>query len=84
VKPRTIKEYEWNLGVFFDFLRSRGLTHYHQLTEKIVRDYVEHLQSTERGKDGWSKATQRKYLISLKAFFHWVGRAQDCKNTNMV
>ena len=26
VKPRTIKEYEWDLGVFFDFLRSRGLT----------------------------------------------------------
>jgi hypothetical protein len=26
VKPCTIKEYEWDLGVFFEFLRSRALT----------------------------------------------------------
>jgi integrase/recombinase XerD len=84
VKPRTIEEYEWDLGLFFDFLRNRGITHYNKLTEKIVHDYIEHLQSKERGKGGWSKATQRKYLISLKAFFHWVGLDQDCKDANMV
>jgi hypothetical protein len=26
VKPRTIEEYEWDLGLFFDFVRSRGIT----------------------------------------------------------
>src|SRR5262249_25329237 len=38
-------------------------------------DYVEHLQG-----NGWSKATQRKYLISLKAFFKWAERDPACRD----
>lgn len=84
VKPRTIREYEWDLKMFFDFVRGRGLTHYNQLTEAIVRDYVEHLQSADRGEGGWSPASQRKYLISLKAFFHWVDLDEGCRDMGMV
>src|SRR2546422_1059178 len=68
-KPRTLQEYSWDLKKFFDFQRSIGNTNYNQLTEKAVLDYVAHLQG-----NGWSPATQRKYLISLKAFFRWVER----------
>ena len=74
VKPRTIVEYRWDLKQFFDFVRSREITHYGQLTESLILDYVEHLQS-----NGWSKATQRKYLISLKAFLKWVERDPACR-----
>lgn len=78
VKPRTVQEYRWDLKQFFDFQRSIGNTHYNQLTEKAVLDYVAHLQS-----NGWSPATQRKYLISLKAFFRWAERDPECKEANM-
>jgi len=84
VKPMTIVAYEWDLNVFFDFVKERGLTTYNQLTEDIVRDYIEYLQSPERGKGGWSAASQRKYLISLKAFFHWVELDQACNSMGMV
>jgi hypothetical protein len=49
VKPRTIAEYKWDLAVFFDFVRGLGLTHYNQLTERIVQNYVAFLQSPDRG-----------------------------------
>ncbi len=51
VKPRTIEEYRWDLKQFFDFMRSRGLTHYKQLTETNILEYVEHIaeQELERG-----------------------------------
>lgn len=78
VKPRTIQEYRWDLKQFFDFQRALGNTHYNQLTEKVVLDYVVYLQSK-----GWSPATQRKYLISLKAFFRWAERDPECKQANM-
>lgn len=74
VKPRTIKEYQWDLKQFFDFMKTHNATHYAQLTDKLVLEYVEHLHS-----NGWSKATQRKYLISLKAFFKWAERDPACR-----
>jgi integrase/recombinase XerD len=83
VKPRTIEEYRWDLDVFFSFVKGLGLTHYNQLTEKIIQDFVAHLQSPDRGKKGWGKATQRKYLISLKAFFRWVELDQGCRDAQM-
>jgi len=78
VKPRTIEEYKWDLKQFFDFMRAHDVTHYNQLSEKSVLDYVEHLQS-----NGWSRATQRKYLISLKAFFRWVEHDPTCADMKM-
>lgn len=83
VKPRTIAEYKWDLAVFFDFVRGLGLTHYNQLTERIVQNYVAYLQSPDRGKGGWGKATQRKYLISLRAFFRWVELDSTCREAGM-
>jgi site-specific recombinase XerD len=83
VKPRTIEEYKWDLAVFFDFVKGLGLTHYNQLTEKIIQNYVAYLQSPERGEGGWGKATQRKYLISLRAFFRWVELDSTCRDAGM-
>jgi integrase/recombinase XerD len=83
VKPRTIEEYKWDLKVFFDFVTGLGLTHYNQLTERIIQNYVAYLQSPERGKGGWGKATQRKYLISLRAFFRWVELDSTCREAGM-
>jgi integrase/recombinase XerD len=83
VKPRTIEEYKWDLRVFFDFVKSLRLTHYNQLTEKVIQNYVAFLQSPDRGKGGWGKATQRKYLISLKAFFRWVELDETCQDVGM-
>jgi integrase/recombinase XerD len=78
VKPRTIKEYKWDLKQFFDFMRGQHVENYNALTDKYVLQYIEHLQS-----NGWSPATQRKYLISLRAFFNWVDRDPDCQAANM-
>ncbi len=83
VKPRTLAEYKLDLAVFFDFLRGLGLTHYKQLTEKIIQDFVAWLQSPHRGKGGWGSATQRHYLISLKAFFRWVELDHGCREAQM-
>jgi integrase/recombinase XerD len=84
VKPRTLVEYRWDLGAFFDFVKGLRLNHYNQLTEKIIQGYVGYLQSPARGKKGgWSKATQRKYLISLKAFFRWVELDSTCQDAGM-
>jgi integrase len=35
------------------------------------------------GKGGWGKATQRKYLISLRAFFRWVELDSTCREAGM-
>ena len=84
VKPRTLAEYRLDLDVFFNFVRGLGLTHYNQLSAKIIQDFVARLQSTDRGKKGgWGKATQRHYLISLKAFFRWVELDPGCKHAEM-
>ena len=45
VKPRTLEEYRWDLKQLFDFMKERGVNHYAQLSEKLVLDYIEHLQS---------------------------------------
>ena len=55
-------------------MKERGVIHYAQLSEELVLDYVEHLQSKD-----WSIATQRKYLISLRAFLRWVERDPSCR-----
>jgi len=78
VKPRTIEEYRWDLKPFFDFMRSRQVSHYNEANEKHFFDFIEHLQG-----NGWSPATQRKHLISLKAFLRCVGRDPDCKAAQM-
>jgi integrase/recombinase XerD len=78
VRPRTIREYRWDLKKFFVFMKGRGITHYNNMSEKDVLDYVSYLQG-----NGWSKATQRKYLLSLKAFFHWVDLDPDCQQALM-
>ncbi|MGA2858450.1 MAG: tyrosine-type recombinase/integrase [Candidatus Sulfotelmatobacter sp.] len=78
VRPRTIQEYKWDLGQFFNFMRARQVEHYNQLTDNLVLQYLEHLQS-----NGWAVATVRKYLISLKAFFRWVDRDPDCRAARM-
>jgi integrase/recombinase XerD len=79
VRPRTIQEYRWDLGKFFDFMRSKGLTHYNQLTEALVLDYILFTQN-----QGRSAATRRKYLISLRAFFKWVSRDPQCRDAGMT
>lgn len=83
VRPRTLEEYKWDLRVFFEFVKGLKLTHYNQLTEKVIQNYVAYLQSPDRGKGGWGKATQRKYLISLKAFFRWVELDSTCQDAGM-
>ncbi len=83
VKDRTLLEYKGDLKVFFDFVKGLGLTCYAELTDKTINAFLEFIQSPERGNGGWSKATQRKYLISLKAYFRWVTLDPDCKAAKM-
>lgn len=84
VNERTVTEYTGDLKVFFGFVENKGLTHYRQLTAEHVSEFIDFMQSKDR-KDGqgWSKATQRKYLISLKAYFRWVSIAPACKAEKM-
>jgi site-specific recombinase XerD len=84
VKERTITEYTGDLKVFFDFVKSKGLTHYNELAGDHINAFLAFMQSPDRGNGGWSKATQRKYLISLKAYFRWVSLAPACKDLKMA
>jgi site-specific recombinase XerD len=83
VKDRTLHEYKGDLKVFFDFVKGLGMTCYAELKPETINAFLEFMQSPERGKGGWSKATQRKYLISLKAYFRWVTLDPDCKAAKM-
>ena len=77
-KPCTLESYQGDLKSFFDFMRSRQITLYKQATEKDFLNFIEHLRG-----NGWSPATQRKFLISLKAFLRWVEKDPDCKACQM-
>jgi len=79
VKERTIEEYKWDLKHFFEFMRQAGITHYNQLSEKLVLDYVLYVQTHE----GWSPATVRKLMISLRAFLKWVTKDPSCRECGM-
>jgi len=79
VKERTVQEYQWDLHFFFDFMKARQFKNYNQMTDKDVLAYIEHVQNQE----AWSKATKRKYMISLKAFFRWVDLDPDCAAAQM-
>jgi hypothetical protein len=83
VKPRTLAEYKLDLAVFFDFLQGLGLTHYNQLTEKTIQDFVAWLQSPDRGKGGWGKATptplshQPEGVFSVGRIGPWLQASAD-------
>jgi integrase/recombinase XerD len=80
VRERTIKEYKWDLGKFFDYMKTKKkFTHYNQMQRRDVLDFVDWLNKKE-----WAQASKNKYLKSLKAFFNWVKKEPDCVENKMM
>jgi hypothetical protein len=57
-KPRSIEDYRGDMKLVFDFMRSRQITHYNQVAEKDILDFIEHLQG-----NGWSPSADSPLLF---------------------
>jgi site-specific recombinase XerD len=73
---RTICEYRYDLTRFFQHFKSK--THYNQLVETDILDFLDDWQSREL-----ADASKNKLLRSLRAFFKWVGKDSECSTCSM-
>jgi site-specific recombinase XerD len=74
----TIKIYERHLSTFNTWLMTDAqVTRYENITRNHMRAYLEFLEG--RCKSGlWAESTNLQMLRSLRTFFHWVERDEEC------
>ena len=77
-RPRTIAAYQYDLVPFVHFLQERGVLAYEQVKKSDIMAYIDGM-----GNQKWSVATKLKVLRSLRAFFSWVERDEDCQNEGL-
>lgn len=73
---RTMYEYRYDLERFFSHFKTK--THYNHITEKDVLLFLDDWQSREI-----AVASKTKLLRSMRAFFRWVGKDNECRTYNM-
>jgi integrase/recombinase XerD len=76
----TLMFYERHLTAFQDFLQSEcgGVVRYDSIRRPHIVQLLDWLDKKEQDKV-WSKATCLQMLRSLRAFFRWVDRDEDCQ-----
>lgn len=79
---KTIKAYRRNLDIFAGWLQTDskegGITDYSSIRKLHVLDFVDWMEAKVAAKE-WARATALQALRSLKAFFNWVDRDEDCQ-----
>src|SRR6185437_10523172 len=74
-RPRTIDAYRDDLEPFVTFLIERGIVTYEALKKSDLMAFLEKVDATPT----WGEATKLKVLRSLRAFFLWVDKDEDCR-----
>jgi integrase/recombinase XerD len=83
---KTVAIYEANLTTFLGFLQTGieggSILDYRKLTRVHVMQFFEWLD--ERQKSGkWSRSTVLQHLRTIKAFFRWVDRDDECRELEL-
>jgi integrase/recombinase XerD len=83
VRETTIAHYQKVLKLnFIEFMQGRKRTHYNQMTEEDVLEYLESIVKRV-SKQQISEVTRHTYLRALKSFFKWVEKDPACKDAKM-
>ena len=76
--PSTLRIYEANLGAFVAFLQSEpkdgGITKYESIRRMHIVQFCDWLDAK-----GWAKASVYQVLRSVRTFFRWVDKDDDCQ-----
>lgn len=78
----TLKIYEKHLVRFADWMLEAGVTDYATITRNHMRGFLEYLDGLQtEGK--WAQSTYLQMLRSLRTFFHWVERDEECQEEKL-
>lgn len=84
---RTIECYMRNLHIFLDFLTTGltgvPITRYENIKKVHVMQFLDWLDAKQKAGE-WSRATVLQMLRSLKAFFRWIDRDEECQAENLI
>lgn len=78
-RPISLKNYKYDLEPFIVFMQERGINTYEALKKTDVMAFISGFDK----KQNWSEATRLKVLRSLRAFFRWVERDDDCREEGL-
>lgn len=78
-RARTLSNYECDLRYFFDFMRTRELTHWNDIKRPDVTAFVDWVKI----KTTWSRSTQSMRLRSVRAMFNWIEDDEECEEMGM-
>lgn len=74
-RPDTIKEYQRDLKIFFDWLYRAKIRDAEEVTKAHIRAYYSQLHSFRGLKgQGWSGSSRYSHLISIRNFFRYLAR----------
>lgn len=83
-RPQTLVYYEKTLDYFLAFMHERGIVAYEKISKIDMLEFFDWMDKKKRA-DGepWSKSTKLKILRSLRAFFRFVERDEDCTTAGL-
>jgi integrase/recombinase XerD len=79
----TLEVYERNLDNFFEWLtETHGILKYDQIRRLHMVQFLDWLTEKESSKV-WSKSTCLQLLRSVKTFYNWVDKDEDCQEQGL-
>ena len=81
-KPNSVAIYTSNLKIFFDFLQCEvgdgGIVKYASIRRIHLTQFLDWMDAKQAA-GTWSRSTILQILRSLRAFFRWVEKDEDCQ-----
>ena len=71
-KPRTLKVYRYNLGVFKAWLDAEGIR---EVSRQNIKDWVGVMDSK-----GWTPSTKNLYLATIRSLYTWLANEHGLPN----
>jgi site-specific recombinase XerD len=76
--PSTIKNYQWDLRHFWEFMESKGKSRYEQIDRGDMLDFLAWIQAQD-----WAVATRLKVLRSVRALFNFIEYDEECREDGL-
>lgn len=76
-RPKTIRIYENNLRCLVNYMAEAGVVNYLKVNRLHLTGFMDFMKAKEK-RGEWSDATRLQVLRTLRAFFRWVLKDDDC------
>ena len=79
IRPRTVRDYKFNLGYLFRFLEQKGISDIKEVNKQVLLDFQGHLYHELKTKDGkgLSLKSQANLIGVLAPFFKYLVMADQ-------